>query len=53
MTYIYAPENELIEYFSQNTELDKKILFQAGLINDNFKELFKNRITFGIRNSYA
>ncbi|MCU9935472.1 DNA primase [Mycoplasmopsis cynos] len=49
----YAPENELIEYFSQNTELDKKILFQAGLINDNFKELFKNRITFGIRNSYG
>ncbi|WP_334687518.1 DNA primase [Mycoplasmopsis cynos] len=48
----YAPENELIEYFSQNTELDKKILFQAGLINDNFKEIFKNRITFGIRNSY-
>ncbi|WAM04053.1 hypothetical protein ONA24_00975 [Mycoplasmopsis cynos] len=29
------------------------MLFQAGLINDNFKEIFKNRITFGIRNSYG
>lgn len=46
----YAPENQLINK-AKEFNYSEEDLVKAGLINPQLYEIFKNRITFGIRNN--
>ncbi|AKF40922.1 DNA primase [Mycoplasmopsis canis] len=47
----FAPGNELYKYLSESSKFSDDVIYKSGLITSDFKELFWNRITFGIKNS--
>ncbi|VEU70234.1 DNA primase [Mycoplasmopsis glycophila] len=48
----YAKNNSLITYF-EKSNISEKQLIEAGLLNSDLRQLFWDRITFGIRNEYG
>lgn len=48
----YAPYDELLTYLNNSVNYSNDLILRAGLINNNLHEIFRNRITFGIKNEF-